>query len=231
VSAPPERALAICVGSGTGTVSALLRRPPDACCVLALAHGAGAGMRHGFLEGVAAALAGRGVASLRYQFPYAERGSRRPDARPVLVATVRAAVAATREAAPDLPLFAGGKSMGGRMTSLAQAESPLPGVCGLVFLGFPLHPAGRADAARGAHLADTALPMLFLQGTRDRLAEPALLRPLVRALGARASLHEIPEADHAFHVPKRTGRDDAAVVEELAAEIARFARRVAPGPP
>lgn len=222
-----DDARAVRIGERVGTVSALLRRPAGARFLLALAHGAGAGMRHAFLESVAGALAARGVATFRYQFPYAERGARRPDPRPVLLATVRAALAAARDAAPDLPLLAGGKSMGGRLTSLAQAEAPLPAVRGLVFLGFPLHAAGRPDAARGAHLAETALPLLFLQGTRDRLAEPSLLRPLVAALGSRARLHEIAEADHSFHVPKRTGRDDAGVREELAAEIARFAESAA----
>ena len=206
-----------------GAVSALLMRPEPARWLLAFGHGAGAGMRHRFMEAMSRALAGVGIATFRYQFPYMEAGSRRPDGRATLLATVRAALAAAAAAVPDLPLLAGGKSMGGRMTSLAAAEAPLAGVHGLVFFGFPLHPAGQPSNERGEHLAVVGLPMLFLQGERDRLAAPELMRPLCAALGARARLETVPEADHGFHVPKRTGRSEAEVIAGLAASVARFA--------
>ena len=157
--------------AGKGRVSALLSRPGSARWLLVFGHGAGAGMRHRFMQDMSARLAAAGLATLRYQFPYMEAGSRRPDARPILLATVRAAVDAARAAVPELPLLAGGKSMGGRMTSLAAAAAPLPGVRGLVFFGFPLHPAGRPSTERAEHLERVQLPMLFLQGERDRLAE------------------------------------------------------------
>ncbi len=228
MSAPEALAVAV----GERRVSAILVRPPGASALLVLGHGAGAGMTHPFLEGMAAALAARGIATLRYQFPYLEAGSRRPDPRPVLMATVRAVVAAGAGRAGGLPLLAGGKSMGGRMTSLAAAEAPLPAVRGIVFLGFPLHPAGRPGEARArsAHLASVPLPLLFLQGTRDRLAELALVRPLCAGLGARAELHEIPDADHSFHVPKRSGRSESDVLAELAGAVRAFAARVAGAP-
>ena len=180
-------------------------------------------MRHPFLAGIAAALARRGVATLRYEFPYAAAGARRPDPRPVLVETVAAAAAEAARLAGGLPLFAGGKSMGGRMTSHAAAEGRLAGVRGLVFLGFPLHAAGKPGTERAAHLDGVALPLLFLQGTRDALADLALLGPVCERLGPRAELHVIEGADHGFHVPKRSGRTDAEVLEELAGEVARFA--------
>jgi predicted alpha/beta-hydrolase family hydrolase len=178
---------------------------------LALAHGAGAGMTHPFMADVAGELAERGIATLRYQFPYMEQGSKRPDTPAVAQATVRAAVAEAARRLPALPLFAGGKSFGGRMTSQAQAALPLPGVRGLVFLGFPLHPAGKPDDKRAEHLADVKVPMLFLQGTRDALAELALLRPVVERLGSRAALKVFEDADHSFHLPARGGRTDAQV--------------------
>ncbi len=209
-----------------GEVSALLLRPADARWLLVFAHGAGAGMRHRFMAAISAALAGDGIATFRYQFPYMESGGRRPDMRAVLVATVRAAVAAARAAAPDLPLLAGGKSMGGRMTSLAAAEASLAAVRGLVFFGFPLHAAGRPSADRGAHLAAVSVPMLFLQGERDQLADLDLLRPICAGLGERATLHVVPGADHAFHVLKRSGRTDEQVIAELAATTAAFAARL-----
>lgn len=205
-------------------MSALLLRPPGAERLLVLGHGAGAGAEHPFMDGIARALAGRRVATLRYQFPYMEEGRRFPDPRPVLRATVRAAVEAGREEAADLPLLAGGKSMGGRMTSAAAAEEPLAGVSGIVFLGFPLHPAGRPGTERAEHLSRVRLPMLFLQGTRDRLADLDLLRPVVEALGARAILRRVEEADHAFRVPKRVGRAEEDVLAELAGAVARWAR-------
>ena len=195
-----------------GTVSALLCCPDDARWLLVFAHGAGAGMRHRFMQDMSACLAAAGIATLRFQFPYMEVGGRRPDARPVLLATVRAAEDAARAAAPELPLLAGGKSMGGRMTSLAAAEAPLPGVRGLVFFGFPLHPAGRPATERAAHLQRVHLPMLFLQGERDKLADLDLLRPSCAGLGARASLHVVPTADHGFRVLRSSGRSDADVL-------------------
>jgi uncharacterized protein len=197
--------------------------PEGAAAFFALAHGAGAGMRHPFLEAVAAALARQRVGTLRYEFPYAAAGSRRPDPKPVLLDTVAAAVAEAARLAGGLPLLAGGKSMGGRMTSLAAASGRASGVRGLVFLGFPLHPAGRPGTERAEHLASAEPPLLFLQGTRDALADLALLRPICADLGSRARLHVIEGADHGFRVPKRSGRSSDDVIEELAAEIARFA--------
>jgi predicted alpha/beta-hydrolase family hydrolase len=201
-------------------VSGLLLLPPRAAALYVFAHGAGAGMRHSFLEAMAQRLASRGIGTLRYQFPYIDRGSRRIDPEPLLLATVRAAVAAGREAARDLPVLAGGKSMGGRMTSRAAAAEPLPGVSGLVFVGFPLHPAGQPGVSRADHLSLVDLPLLFLQGTRDTLADLALLRPVIDRLGERATLHVIEHADHMFHVLKRSGRTDEQVLDELAMAIA-----------
>ena len=203
-------------------VAALLLRPAGARCLYVFAHGAGAGMQHRFMEAASARLAGHGIATLRYQFPYMEAGSRRPDSRATLLAAVRAAVRAAAAAAPDLPLLAGGKSMGGRMTSQAAAEAPLSGVRGLVFFGFPLHPAGRPSTERADHLGNVRLPMLFLQGDRDKLAEIDLLRPVCAGLGERATLHVVPEADHSFHVPKRSGRSDDEVLAELARIVAEW---------
>jgi predicted alpha/beta-hydrolase family hydrolase len=187
-----------------------------------MAHGAGAGMAHAFMADMANHLAGLGVATLRYQFPYMERGSKRPDMPKVAQATVRAAVAEASRLVPGLTLFAGGKSFGGRMTSQAQAASPLPGVRGLVFLGFPLHPPGQPSDARGAHLFDVRIPMLFLQGTRDELAELPLLQTLVGKLGARATLKLFDDADHSFHVPARSGRKDPEVRAEVADAMAEW---------
>lgn len=203
-----------------GPVSGLMLRPDEATALLVFGHGAGAGMRHPFMAAVAERLADRGVATLRYQFPYMERRTGRPDPQPILLATVRAALDAAQGLAPDLPRYAGGKSMGGRMTSLALSESPapgvLPGVLGLVLFGFPLHAPGRREVQRAAHLSQVAVPLLFLQGTRDHLADLGLLRPVVAALGDRARLHVVDSADHGFHVLKRSGRGDAEVLDELA---------------
>ena len=207
----------------SGEVSAILVRPPDAHGLLVLSHGAGAGMRHRFMESIAGRLAQHGVATFRYQFPYVEQGKRRPDPRPILLATVRAAVTAASEAAGDLPLSAGGKSMGGRMVSMAAAIEPLPHVRGLVFFGFPLHPSGRPSCDRAEHLAQVSVPMLFLQGTRDALAELELLRPICGRLGARAELRVIDGADHSFGVLKRSGRSDDEVLEELAEATSQWA--------
>jgi predicted alpha/beta-hydrolase family hydrolase len=201
------------IGNG-GNVSGLLDVPETARACLVLAHGAGADMTHPFIETVASGLSNRGVATLRFQFPYMEKGSRRPDRPAVAEATVRAAVAEATRAAHGLPLFAGGKSFGGRMTSQAQAHEPMPGVRGLIFFGFPLHPASKPATTRGEHLASVDIPMLFLQGARDKLAEPELLRPLCTGLD-HATLHLIEHADHSFHVPKRSGRSDEDVMTEL----------------
>ena len=184
-----------------------------ACYVLA--HGAGAGMNHPFLAAVAAELARRDITTLRFQFPYMERGAKRPDPPQLAQATVRAAVAAAGVLVPSLPLVAGGKSFGGRMTSQAQAKTPLEGVRGLAFLGFPLHPADRPSQDRGAHLFDVQIPMLFLQGSRDNLASLDQLEPLCKKLGRRATLNLFADADHSFHVPARTGRKDAQILEEI----------------
>jgi uncharacterized protein len=207
----------------SGDVSALLLRPDDARMLYVLAHGAGAGMRHPFLGRMAEALALRGVATLRYQFPYMERKARRPDLPAVATATVRAAVASAHRLAPELPLIAGGKSFGGRMTSTAQASGPLPGVRGLAFLGFPLHPPGKPAVTRGEHLDAVRVPMLFLQGDRDEFAEPLLLRQVLRNLGARATLHLVNGGDHSFSVPKKSGRTAEDVFAELATTIADWA--------
>jgi len=207
------------VGDRVGRVSALLVRPPDARVLYVLAHGAGAGMRHQFLESVARGLAERRIATLRYQFPYMEARARRPDPPTVAVTTVRAAVQEAAGLAPGMPLVAGGKSFGGRMTSSAQAKEPLPGVRGLVFLGFPLHAPGHPGDARAKHLSQVEVPMLFLQGTRDEFADLSLLRPLITGLGERATLHLVEGADHSFHVLKRSGRTDAEVLDELAQAV------------
>jgi predicted alpha/beta-hydrolase family hydrolase len=214
------------------TVSGLLQRPPQTAALFVMAHGAGAGMTHPFMATVAQGLAERGIATLRFQFPYMEAGSKRPDSPVVVQAAVRAAVATAHSLLPAVPLFAGGKSFGARMTSLAQAEVPLPAVRGLIFLGFPLHPANRPSDSRAAHLAAVRIPMLFLQGTRDSLAEPSLLVPLVRRLGEAATLNLVEHGDHSFHVPKRAARSDADVLASLCdtitAWIAATARPAAP---
>lgn len=208
-----------------GPVSGLWTVPEAASAVLVLGHGAGAGMHHHFMADLAAALAQVGVAVLRYQFPSREAGKSRPDSPTVAMATVSAAAAVARAAYSDLPLYVGGKSFGGRMSSNAAAEGLLPGLTGLVFFGFPLHPPKRPATSRGDHLDRVEAPMLFLQGTRDDLAEIGLIRSVVARLGTRATLHEIPEADHAFDVPKRTGKTHADVMAELASVTARWMAR------
>ena len=220
-TAAVERRLRV---SGSVEVSALQVSPARPRALYVLAHGAGAGMRHAFMETMAQRLAARSIATLRYQFPYVEQGSRRIDPEPLLLETVRAAVAMGREEAGDVPLIAGGKSMGGRMTSRAAAAEPLAGVAGLVFLGFPLHPAGQPGVSRAEHLARVAVPLLFLQGTRDALAELTLLRPIVEKLGPRATLRVIEHADHMFHVLKRSGRTDEQVLDELADAVATWSQ-------
>ena len=210
----------IAVNAKSGMVSALLVQPQNAKALLAIAHGAGAGMRHRFMEGTAAKLAELGVATLRYQFPYMEKRIKRPDSESTLTDTVRAAVATAKKLAGDLPLFAGGKSMGGRMTSLAAAKQTLDGVRGLIYFGFPLHAAGNPGAERGNHLSEIDLPMLFLQGSRDALADLKLLKPLCRKLGGRIELFVINGGDHSFHMLKSSGKSDdqslTAVVEKAA---------------
>src|SRR5438105_6861734 len=205
--------LAIEVGRST-SVSALLLHPPHARACFVLAHGAGAGMTHSFMETAAVGLGERGVATLRYQFPYMEKASKRPDPPTAAHAAVRAAVKEAARRCGGLPLIAGGKSFGGRMTSQAQAKEPLAGVCGLAFFGFPLHPAGKPSTDRAKHLADVKIPMLFLQGTRDSLAELPLLEPVVKGLGPLAMLRLAKEADHSFHVLARSGRNDREVMAE-----------------
>jgi predicted alpha/beta-hydrolase family hydrolase len=211
----------------THRVSALLDVPAKARAGYVFAHGAGAGMAHPFMQSLATALAQRGIASLRYQFPFMEQGSKRPDTPALAQATVRAAVAEARRRLPKLPLFAGGKSFGGRMTSQAQAAEPLAGVSGLAFVGFPLHAAGKPGLARAAHLADVKCPMLFLQGTRDALADLALLREALAPLGKRARLAVFEDADHAFHVRVRSGSTDAEVLSQLADTMAAWVDAVA----
>ena len=211
-------------------VSGLLQAPPEARVCYVLAHGAGAGMAHPFMAAVANGLAERGIATLRYQFPYMERGSRRPDVPKLAHDTVRAAVMEASRLVPNLALFAGGKSFGGRMTSQAQAAAPLPGVRGLVFLGFPLHPAGRPSDERGKHLFDAQIPMLFLQGTRDELANLQLLQSLGERLGSRATLKLFQDADHSFHVPARTGRNDSEIRTEMLDAFAKWIEMVIPAP-
>lgn len=225
--AHPTRSLTVEVPT-VGEVDALLLRPNAARWLLVLAHGAGAGMHHPFMDDLARALADCGLATFRYQFPYLQRQEKRPDSTRVLTASVRAAVAAALEAVSDLPLFAGGKSLGGRMTSLACAGDAsgdtggIPGVRGLVFVGFPLHPAGRPGRQRADHLAHVQLPMLFLQGTRDQLADPALMSGLCADLGPAATLHVVDGADHSFHVLRRSGKTDADILRELAGSIAAW---------
>jgi predicted alpha/beta-hydrolase family hydrolase len=206
----------------THRVSALLQLPQAAKTCFVLAHGAGAGMDHPSMVAIAAELAERRIATLRFQFPYMERGSRRPDPPPICHATIRAAVTEAARRAPKLALFAGGRSFGGRMTSQAQAIEPLPGVKGLAFIGFPLHPAGKPSAERADHLLQLKIPMLFLQGTRDELAKLKLLKPLIKRLGARATLKLLQDADHSFHVPARTGRKDPEVRAEMLDALATW---------
>jgi len=205
-----------------GAVSALLLRPDAARACFVFAHGAGAGMTHSFMEAFAEGLCRHSIASLRFQFPYMEKGSKRPDPPAIAQAAVRAAVAEARRHCPDLPLIAGGKSFGGRMTSQAQAAAPLEGVRGLAFLGFPLHPSGKPSSDRAAHLAKVHIPMLFLQGTRDSLAETDLIESVVKGLSS-ATLHLVDGADHSFHVLARSGRKDSEVVGEILDVFASWA--------
>ena len=210
----------------TETISGLLLVPPQPVACYVLAHGAGAGMTHKFMTAVAEGLQARRMATLRYQFPYMEHGSKRPDRPPVAHAAVRAAVDAASRLAPSLPLIAGGKSFGARMTSQAQAQLPLPNVRGLAFLGFPLHPAGKPSDDRAAHLSDVRIPMLFLQGTRDALADSQVLASVLSRLSPVATSHLIEQADHSFHVPVRSGRTDRQVLDDVLDTLVAWALRI-----
>ena len=211
------------------TVSGLFIAPPQPIACLVLGHGAGAGMNHPSMSAVATELGALRIATLRYQFPYMERGSKRTDPPPVCHATVRAAVRTASELEPSVPLFAGGRSFGGRMTSQAQAIEPLPQVRGLIFLAFPLHPAGKPSDERAQHLDNVKIPMLFVQGTRDELATLELLHPVINRLGSRATLQLLPDADHAFHVPARTGQKDADVRARALQSVAAWCQSLSPG--
>jgi predicted alpha/beta-hydrolase family hydrolase len=218
------------ISDAIGEVSAFLLRPPDAWLLYVLAHGAGAGMRHRFLETISASLAAAGVATFRFQFPYLEAGRRRPDAPAILEETVRAAVTRAGDIVPELPVIAGGKSLGGRMTSSAAATRPLARVKGLAFLGFPLHPPGDPGTRRAEHLQQVDVPMLFLQGTRDAFARLDLITGVCQGLGSRATLHQVEGADHSFGVVKRSGRSPAQVVEELTGALVHWARALVSDP-
>jgi uncharacterized protein len=218
---PGSQKLVIEVGK-SASVSAMLVNPPQARACFVFAHGAGAGMTHSFMEQAAVGLGDRGIATLRYQFPYMEKASKRPDPPAIAHLAVRAAAAEAARHCPGLPLIAGGKSFGGRMTSQAQANAPLAGVRGLAFFGFPLHPAGKPSAERADHLADVHVPMLFLQGANDKLAELDLLKPVVKKLGPLARLHPVEAADHSFHVPVRSGRNDREVMDEILDALAAW---------
>jgi predicted alpha/beta-hydrolase family hydrolase len=218
--------LPITFSAGTRGVSGLLRSPPQSRACLVLAHGAGAGMLHASMETLAAGLSDRHFATLRYQFPYMEDGGRRPDPPRVAHATVRAAIAEAARLMPHVPLIAGGRSFGGRMTSQAQALSPLPGVRGLVFFAFPLHPPKQISGERGLHLADVQIPMLLLQGSRDAMADPHELAALIERLGAGASLKTLADADHSFHVPARSGRTDRQITDEALDALVDWCERL-----
>jgi hypothetical protein len=219
------RSLKFLATSEEGEVSALFLRPPKAIALLLLAHGAGTDMRHRSMETLSQALAEHGIATFRYNFPYKEKpGGAGPNNKKVIIATVRSAAEAASKEAPALPLFAGGRSFGGRMSSLAASQAPLPDVRGIVFFGFPLHPAGKPETERADHLFKLDLPLLFMQGPRDNLATPELLEPIVKKLGKRATLHMVAGADHSFNVLKSSGRTDDDVIEELALTAAAWMR-------
>jgi len=223
---PTAKEIRFAVSEKAGEVSGLLLMPKGAKALLVVAHGAGAGMRHRFMEQICAKLAEREVATLRYQFPYMEKGIKRPDPEAVLTATVRSAAGAGKEFARGMPLFAGGKSMGGRMTSLAAAKESLDGIRGLIFFGFPLHAAGKPSAERGKHLSDIDVPMLFLQGSRDILADLKLLKPLCQRLGKRAELFIVDGGDHSFHMLKSSGCSEDAVLDEVAERTTSWMSRL-----
>jgi uncharacterized protein len=206
------------------SISAILRQPEPARACFVFAHGAGAGMNHDFMTDLSSALESEGIATMRFQFPFMEQGTKRPDSPAVAEAAIRAVVDEAKRRLPEVALFAGGKSFGGRMTSQAQAREPLVDVTGLVFLGFPLHPAGKPAVERASHLREITVPMLFLQGTRDALADLRLIKEVVEPLGSRAALHVVGGADHAFHVLVRSGRTNADVIDELATQVSRWMR-------
>lgn len=210
------------VSETTGVMSGLLLKPEHAVSLLVFAHGAGAGMRHRFIEDLSQKLAGLGVATMRYQFPYMEKRVKRPDSESVLIATVQAALIAAEKYSDGLPIFAGGKSMGGRMTSLTLAKAPMDKLHGLIFFGFPLHASGTPSAERGKHLADVQVPMLFIQGSRDALADLKLLKPLCAQLDGRAELFVVEGGDHSLHMAKRSGRTDDEVLDEVAAKTSSW---------
>lgn len=210
------------VSETTGVMSGLLLKPEHAVSLLVFAHGAGAGMRHRFIEDLSQKLAGLGVATMRYQFPYMEKRVKRPDSESVLIATVQAALIAAEKYSDGLPIFAGGKSMGGRMTSLTLAKAPTDKLHGLIFFGFPLHAPGTPSAERGKHLADVQVPMLFIQGSRDALADLKLLKPLCAQLDGRAELFVVEGGDHSLHMAKRSGRTDDEVLDEVAAKTSSW---------
>lgn len=210
------------VSETTGVMSGLLLKPEHAVSLLVFAHGAGAGMRHRFIEDLSQKLAGLGVATMRYQFPYMEKRVKRPDSEGVLIATVQAALIAAEKYSDGLPIFAGGKSMGGRMTSLTLAKAPMDKLHGLIFFGFPLHAPGAPSAERGKHLADVQVPMLFIQGSRDALADLKLLKPLCAQLNGRAELFVVEGGDHSLHMAKRSGRTDDEVLDEVAAKTSSW---------
>ena len=226
MTSPMAKEIRFLVDEKAGEVSGLLFRPQGATALIVLAHGAGAGMRHKFMEEICAKLADRGVATLRYQFPYMEKGNKKPDSEALLTATVRSAMTAAKQVAGGISTFAGGKSMGGRMTSLAAAKEPLDGISGLIFFGFPLHAAGKPSAERGKHLAEISLPMLFLQGSRDMLADLRLLKPLCQRLGKRVELFVVDGGDHSFHMLKSSGRSDDTVLDQIVDEVAAWLSRL-----
>ena len=227
MSNPTAKEIRFSSSEKTGEVSGLLLMPKDAQSLLVLAHGASAGMRHKFMEQLCAKLAERGVATLRYQFPYMEKATKRPDSEAVLTTTVRSAAGAAKKFARRMPIFAGGKSMGGRMTSLAAAKESLDGIRGLIFFGFPLHAAGKPSTERGQHLEDVGVPMLFLQGSRDMLADLKLLRPLCQKLGKGAELFVLDGGDHSFHMLKSSGRSDDEVLVEVVEKTAEWIKKSA----
>lgn len=222
----PERETQFSVKGTATRVSGLFMSPANAECVLVFGHGAGAGMKHPFMSAISGGLERLRVATFRYQFPYLESGAKRPDPKPLLLSTVRAAVAQAQDLGNGLPLFLGGKSMGGRMSSIAMAEDPIREILGIVFFGFPLHPPGVPSDSRAEHLSLIDVPMLFLQGTRDKLADLKLLKPVVKKLGTLATIHIIEGADHSFHVPKSSGKSDADVCDNLSEATSSWMSRV-----
>jgi predicted alpha/beta-hydrolase family hydrolase len=223
------QALSFAATESAGVVSGLLMMPRGARALYVFAHGAGAGMTHTFMTRMSEKLAEQGIATLRYNFPYMERRARRPDPHPLLLATVQSAVAEATRHAHGLPLFAGGKSMGGRMTSMACAEGRISDIRGLIFFGFPLHPPGKPSVERAEHLSAVKVPMLFLQGTRDEFADLSLLTPIIKKLKTTATLHLIEHADHSFHVKKSSGTRNEDVLNKLRDAVMQFIERIREG--